>query len=394
MFKPRRTDNLRRQLVAASIAAPVVLALPRVARAETGVTGDKIVIGAFLPLQSGLAAGAAQMRDGADAYFKSVNDAGGIHGRKIEWLVENDSYNPQQAVAVAKKLADRDGVFAIVSSLGTANNLAALPFLVQRKVPVINPAGNHDLLTAPKDPYVFALLPSAGDIGRAMADYAMDKLNAKKIAILYQNDPFGKDPRDAATAAIEKRGLKMVGDASYIPADVDMSAQALALKASDPDAVIMVCIGKQGALMLKEAQRLSWKPKFLAHNTMADPITYELAGDALAGTSVLLFSATKDMNTPSVKEANAIVAKYHPTTQPGYWTSLGMGGAKAFVEAARRAGRDLTRAKLVQALYSFNRYEPGVLPPVDWTIKSHGGAKAFGFAVWRKGGALEVVQGW
>jgi ABC-type branched-subunit amino acid transport system substrate-binding protein len=186
----------------------------------------------------------------------------------------------------------------------------------------------------------------------------------------------------------------MVGDASYVPADVDMSAQTLALKAANPDAVIMVCIGKQGALVLKEAQRLSWKPKFLAHNTMADPITYDLAGDALEGTSVLLFSATKNMNTPAVKEANAIVAKYFPQTQPGYWTSLGMGGAKAFVEAARRAGRDLTREKLVNALYSFNRYEPGVLPPVDWNRTSHGGAKAFGFAVWRKGGDLQVVQGW
>src|SRR4051794_30914355 len=87
--------------------------------ADPGVTIDKVIIGSSLPLQSGLAAGATGMRDGADAYFKSVNEAGGVHGRKIEWLVENDSYNPQQAVGVVKKLVDRDGVFALVSTLGT-----------------------------------------------------------------------------------------------------------------------------------------------------------------------------------------------------------------------------------------------------------------------------------
>src|SRR5437868_1737440 len=92
--------------------------------AEPGVTKDKILLGAFLPLQGGLAAGANQMRDGADAYFKELNAKGGIFGRKVEWRVENDSYNAQQTIAVTKKLVDRDGVFAIVSTLGTATGLA------------------------------------------------------------------------------------------------------------------------------------------------------------------------------------------------------------------------------------------------------------------------------
>src|SRR5665647_812449 len=112
--------------VALALGAALGICIAAVA-AEPGITKDKIVIGAFLPLQSGLAAGASQLRDGADAYFKYVNDTGGIHGRKIEWVVENDSYDPQQTMAVAKKLVDRDGVFAIVSTLGTATNLAVLP---------------------------------------------------------------------------------------------------------------------------------------------------------------------------------------------------------------------------------------------------------------------------
>jgi ABC-type branched-subunit amino acid transport system substrate-binding protein len=332
-------NKLRRQILIAS-AAPI--ALPRVAwAAAPGVTKDRIVIGSYLPLQSGLAAGATQLRDGASAWFEHTNDQGGIHGRKIEWIVENDSYNPQQTAAVVRKLIDRDGVFAIVSTLGTATNLAVLPFLAQRKVPLINPAGGHEKLNAPSDPNVFGLLPVGQTIGDAMASYALDEMKGKRIAILFQNDPFGKDPRDGAVAALEKRGMKVVAEASYVPSDVDLSAQAVALRAGDPDVVLMMCITKQGALLLTEAQRLGWRPQFLAQNTMGDPITAELAGAALDGVRVILFTAIETMDTPAVIEANKIVEKYHPETKPGYWTYLGIAGAKVFTE--RCASSNLSR---------------------------------------------------
>jgi ABC-type branched-subunit amino acid transport system substrate-binding protein len=178
-----------------------------------------------------------------------------------------------------------------------------------------------------------------------------------------------------------------------VPSDVDLSAQAVALKSADADAVILSCITKQGALFLKEAQRLGWKPKYVAQNTMGDPITADLAGTALDDVNVVLFTATETMNTPAVKEANEMMAKYHPETKPGYWSYLGIAGAKAFVEGARRAGPDLTRAKLLEAFYTFGRFEPGVVPPITWSKESHGGPTTFGWAVW-KGGKLTVSEGW
>ncbi len=382
----------RRQLILAAGAAPALLS-GRAWASDPGVSKDTIRIGSFLPLQSGLSAGATQLRDGASAYFKFTNDQGGVHGRRIEWIVENDSYNPQQTVAVLRKLIDRDGVFAIVSTLGTATNLAALPFLAQRRIPIINPAGGHEKLNAPTDPNVFGLLPVGQTIGDAMANYAVDELKGRRIAILFQNDPFGKDPRDGAVAALEKRGLKVVSEASYVPSDVDLSAQAVALRAGNPDVVLMMCITKPGALLLAEAARLGWKPQFVAQNTMGDPITADLAGPALEDVRVILFTAIETMDTPAVKEANAMVTKYHPETKPGYWTYLGIAGAKTFVEGARRAGPDLTRDRLMQALYKLGRFDPGVVPPVQWSEKSHGGPTTFGWAQW-KGGRLGVTKGW
>jgi ABC-type branched-subunit amino acid transport system substrate-binding protein len=389
----KKTDQQRRTLLAAGLGVGAYALSPLAFAADPGIKKDKIIIGAYLPLQSGVAAGATQVRDGADAYFRHINETGGIHGRKIEWIVENDSYNPQQALAVAKKLVDREGVFAIVSTLGTATNLAVMPYLNQRGVPLINPIGGSAKFNDPTDPNVFGLLPVGQKIGEAMVLHAVESLKAKRVAVFFQNDPFGKDPRDGAAEALQKRGLQVVAEASYAPSDVDVSAQVNALRAANPDVVLLSCITKHGALFTKEAQRLGWKPAMLASNTMGDPVTLDLGGDSLEGLQVILFTALETMDTPAVKEANALVTKYHPQTKPGYWSYLGIAGAKVFVDAAKKAGPDLTRAKLMQAMYGFGNYQPGVVPPVNWSKASHGGPTTFGWAVW-KGGKLTVTKGW
>jgi ABC-type branched-subunit amino acid transport system substrate-binding protein len=369
--------------------------LPRAAwSAEPGVTKDKIILGSFLPLQSGLAAGATQMKEGCDAYFKSVNESGGVNGRKIEWIVENDSYNPQQTAAVVKKLVDRDDVFALVSTLGTVTAVAVLPFLAQRGVPIVNPAGGHMLLNKPTDKNVFGILPMSSEIGESMVDFAVTKLGAKRIAIFFQNDQFGKDQRDGAVAALKKLNMEPVAEASYVPSDVDVSAQAVAIKQADPEVIILGVIPKHGALFVKEAQRLGWKPKMVGHNTVADPVVLDLAGaEALEGVYVNLMTAVDSMDTPAVKKANEILAKYYPQTKPGYYPYLGMAGGIIIVEAIKRAGNDLTRAKLISSLEGLGHFEPGVLPPIDWSATYHGGPKSFGYAQW-KGGKVVVLQGW
>jgi branched-chain amino acid transport system substrate-binding protein len=388
------TKSRRSLLSLAAASAAVALAPAAAWSAEPGVTKDKIVLGSFLPLQSGLAAGATQMKEGCDAYFRYINDQGGVNGRKIEWIVENDSYNPQQTAAVVKKLVDRDEVFAIVSTLGTVTNLAVLPFLRQRGVPIVNPAGGHKLLNKPTDKNVFGILPLSSEIGESMADYAVSKLGAKRVAIFFQNDQFGKDQRDGAVEALKKHNMKTVAEASYVPSDVDVSAQVVALKQANPDAVVLGVIPKHGALFVKEAQRLGWSPKIIGHNTVADPVVLDLAGaKALEGVYVNLMTAVSTMDKPAVQKANEILAKYYPRTKPGYYPYLGMAGGIIIVEAMKRAGPDLTRAKLISSLESLGHFEPGVMPPIDWSASYHGGPKTFGYAQW-KDGKLVVLQGW
>jgi len=384
----------RRTVLTMLAAGTGAAAMPRFAFAEPGITKDKILLGSFLPLQSGLAAGATQMKEGCDAYFRSINEAGGVNGRKIEWIVENDSYNPQQTAAVVKKLVDRDEVFAMVSTLGTVTAVAVLPFLAQRGVPIVNPAGGHKLLNKPTDKNVFGILPLSSEIGESMAEFAVKKLGAKRVAIFFQNDQFGKDQRDGAVKALEKLHLTAVAESSYVPSDVDVSAQAVALKQANPDVVILGVIPKHGALFAKEAQRLGWKPKMVGHNTMADPVVLDLVGpEPLEGVYVNLMTAVSTMDKPAVKKANELLAKYYPNTKPGYYPYLGMAGGIIIVEAMKRAGNDLTRAKLITSLEGLGHFETGVLPPIDWSASYHGGPSTFGYAQW-KAGKLDVIQGW
>lgn len=361
--------------------------------ADPGITKDTITLGAFLPLQSGLGAGASQLRDGADAYFKYVNDKGGIHGRKIKWLVENDSYNPQQTMAVVKKLVDRDEVFAIVSTLGTATGVAVLPFVLQRGVPFIACLSGSPLLVDSKEKWVFGVAPLGLQMGGSLGEYAADTLKAKRVAIFYQNDQYGKDGRDGAVVALEKRGLKPVGEANYVPSDVDVSSQVLKLKESNPDAVVLYSIPKHVSLFLKEAQKLGWKTKFLSDNPMTDPIMVDLAGSALDGLIVNFFTAISDMPDPLVKQANEILAKYYPKTGPGYYSYQGMVGAILFAEAAKRVGADLTREKLVKALESLKDFKTGITSPITYGPGDHFGADQFGFAVWESG-KMKLLKGW
>jgi branched-chain amino acid transport system substrate-binding protein len=158
--------------------------------------------------------------------------------------------------------------------------------------------------------------------------------------------------------------------------------------------VILGIIPKHGALFAKEAQRLGWKPKMVGHNTMADPVVLDLAGpEALEGIYVNLMTAVSTMDKPAVKKANEMLAKYYPNTKPGYYPYLGMAGGIIIVEAMKRAGNDLTRAKLITSLEGLGHFETGVLPPIDWSTSNHGGPKTFGYAQW-KAGKLDVIQGW
>lgn len=358
-----------------------------------GVTKDKIKVGAFQPLSGILAAEAKQVVEGARAYFNYVNDNGGIHGRKIEYLAENDNYDPQQAVAVSKKLVERDEIFAMVAPLGTATGMAVLPYLVRQNVPLIGSlSGSTELLNS-KERLVFGVMLEGQVAGAEAANWGINELKPQKAAIFYQNDKFGKDGKDGMEQALKKANIPIVDLVGHLTTETDLSAMVVKLKQANPDTVFIYSIPKPTAMFLKEAQKMGWKPNMVGANPIAHPDTGRLAGDAVNGLYVVFYTALGDFTDPLTVEKINILKKYSPEAVVGYYAFHGMVGAILTTEGLKRTGPDVTVDKFIQAMETLKEFDTGLVPPVTYEPGKHSGTSRFAVAEW-KDNKMVVIKKW
>ena len=186
-MEPTQAALSRRDL--GRLAAASLLAAPAVARAA----GEAIVIGYVGPLSGSLSLLGISVRDGLNTWVMAVNDAGGVAGRKVTLIAEDDGYDPARTVAAGKKLAEQDKVAAIVAPAGTAGTKALLPLVQASKLPLLFPYAFSHALTDPTQTYVFTTLPEVRVQMAVLADYILTTLKQRKIAAVYQNDAFGQD---------------------------------------------------------------------------------------------------------------------------------------------------------------------------------------------------------
>ena len=188
--------------------------------------------------------------------------------------------------------------------------------------------------------------------GRTLANYAVDKLGAKSVAIWYQNDDFGKDELAAVTEELKKRNMELVAALPYNPTDLDFSSSVLQLRQAKPDVVILAPAQKPLSQFLKDAQKLALKTQFLVSYAAADISVSKLAGPAAEGVifSSYQTSAVADDSDPKMKELKAFAAKYLPGKDVTTYMYLGTYMAQLAVEALNRAGPDLTPEKVIAAM--------------------------------------------
>src|SRR5687768_2683572 len=237
LLAPRsRSRDLRRTLPPAVVATAVVAALAAAgaqgrsaAGADPGVTAREVLIGGTVPL-SGVAAAYASVARGAEAYFKYVNARGGVNGRRIRYVYYDDAYNPQQTVQQVRRLVQEDDVFAVFNSLGTEHNLAVRAFLNQARVPHVFPASGattfgRDWRRYPMTTAGFQ--PSYLAEGRIYGKTIGGIKRRSRVAVLYQNDDYGKDVLNGLKQGLRfyGRGGRVVGQQSYEITEVDVSSQ-------------------------------------------------------------------------------------------------------------------------------------------------------------------------
>lgn len=361
-----------RKLAPLVLSAAMVLAMGSAQAQETpGVTADTVKIGSWIALSGPIAIYGVPLRAGADAYFKAVNDAGGINGRKIDWIVEDNAYNPQQTIAIARKLITSDNIFAAVLPHGTAQSAAAFPFAIeQHKLPILLPYGQAINWYEPDPiPGVLGLHvlyeTQAEALGRMAVQDGHKKImttfgaHAAFEAVANYVEPGAKaiDPN----ATVEKLAVKM-GTTDYGPIALDISRKA-------PDAIVAIQTLQEVALLAKSLRQQGSNVQIYVYAPAVANATIELGGEFVEGLKSTSLTTSPLDDTPAAKEYRDNLAKYFPDQKPDFISYLGYGAAKIFGEALRRSKEPLTRESIINGFYALDGYDSGIFPPVEYSAE-------------------------
>ena len=355
------------------LLSAAALALSFSARAENGVTADKIVLGQAAVFSGPAAQLGIQMRNGIKAYFEYVNERGGIYGRKLELVSEDDKYEPSVAPQASKKLIEEHKVFALIGYVGTPTGVAHLPVVTQAKVPLVGMFTGAEALRVPFNRYIFHVRASYYDETEKIVEQVVST-GGHKISVFMQDDAYGEAGRKGTEIALTKRGMKIHSLGKFERNTLKVQEAVKTINASLPDAVVMIGAYAACAEFIKDMRKAGsgatfYNVSFVGSKALADALGPEGSGVAISqvvpypwGTSV-----------PVVKEYQAASKKagltdYNFSAMEGFLT------AKVMVEGLRRAGKNLTREGLVNALESMQDVDLGGFY-VGYSPKVHTGSK-------------------
>ncbi len=355
---------------------------PAAAGDRTGVTDTTVTIGTHTPLTGPAAAGYSSISAAATAYFAYLNEAGGVHGREIEFIVKDDGYNPANTQTVVRELVQQDEVFAIVNGLGTATHQSVLDFLNQNKVPDLFVASGSTAWNQPeKYPYTFGFNADYVVEGAALARYAADEMPDAAVCMLGQDDDFGDDFLTGLELALGADGV--THSERYSVSNQDVTAQIGALQAAGCEVVTLATINGFTALAVGTAAQLGWFPQWMASSSGADyPTLVGYLGDAapqlLQGFIGTNYSPMADDDWVTLfREIND---EYNDAAPFDGNTIYGMSVAHAFAEALAAAGEDPTRESLVEAVTSGELKGNGIVP-LAFSADSHAAYLAVGITM-------------
>lgn len=347
----RRLERFGLGLVAIALALGVVPARA----ADPGVSDNEIVIGLFAPLSGPLIGYGLDPLQAAKMIYDEANAAGGINGRKLRLVVEDDKCTPGDLVAAVKKLVTVDHVFLVHGGSCTAALAGAQEFVSREKVPLVMLNAAGDNLVFPPTPYIFGSFQGTQRVyGAALAEFAAKTLKAKRIAIIVHDDDYGKANLAAAKAVTEKNGGEVVA-VERIPANItDVTAPVLTLRAAKPDAIISGAYPAPAVLIAQKYGELGMTATPLLQSTQGIPTPAVFAKNVGSDDALQNFYYTwafTDVGDAALhqKWVDRYKAAY-PEREPGPFMITGLPSALAVVAALRAAGRDLTRASFLQAM--------------------------------------------
>lgn len=374
---------LRRRDAVIALAATTCAPWVRAA-ADSGVSAKEILLGQFAALSGPAAELGKRMQVGIEVCFRAINAAGGVHGRALRLVSRDDGYEPERAVAAVKALIGEDKVFALVGSVGTPTNLAAVPVINQEGIPLIGPFTGAQALREPLNRNLFHVRASYFDETERIVQH-LTTVGVTKIGVFYQNDSYGKAGLDGVTRAMAKRNLKLAMAATVERNTTDVTRALDELTKTLPEAVVQISAYKSCAAFIKQARAKAYGGQFFNVSFVGSKALADELGDA--GTGVTISQVVPFPYIPS----SAVVRDYQQRMGEAGgkdydFSSLeGFIAAKVLAEGLRRAGRNLTRDSLTSGLESLRDWDMGGFN-ISYGPQDHEGSRFTDLTIIARGG--------
>jgi branched-chain amino acid transport system substrate-binding protein len=350
---------------AAVVASVAVTAASGAQRLDPGVTSTSIKVGGTFPL-TGFASLYKTIPAAEKAYFDYVNDHGGVNGRKIDFTILDDAYDPSKTVPLVQQLIS-DKVFAVYGSLGTAPGLATWGTLNQQKIPQVGLATGDSYwgFSYKKYPWTTGWQPDYPGEGKVYGRYIVANMPNAKIGVLFQNDAFGKNYYAGLRVGLGAKKGNVVDAESYDATNPSVTQQILAMKSKGADTLVVFGTPTPTITALVTAAKVGWTPSATFIGNVSANRIFMLAAaasganvDGVISTSYVA-SATTQQNLAGVKLATSIITQYAPSLLPSFQRGdgnimYGLGSAWTFVYGLQHAGKTPTRVGLMKALHSLN----------------------------------------
>jgi ABC-type branched-subunit amino acid transport system substrate-binding protein len=350
-----------------TVAAGLIAASGTIAWAEDGVTPNEILLGGTNASTGAIAAACGPEVQGALAYFKLINDAGGVNGRHIRYEVLDDAYSAQRATGNIRRLTQQDKVFAVFNGCGTATAAAALSALERTDIPYLFPYAGLDRLVEPPKPTIFSLLPQYSSQLAAIIPHIIAESKPQTAALFSFNIAGHEAVRAAARQALERGGVRVLADTLMEVTSPDRASFALQARNLNPDLLIINDSSPGAARFVLELQRQNWKPHVITGVSTLTDDSFLRAVSGAADGLVVAPGMVLPPTAPGAQECVRALSAFDAKVTPSHYSMFGCLSARVFVEALRRIKGDPTRAGLVAALDGMRDLETGISGGITFT---------------------------
>lgn len=323
------------------------------AYAETGVHADRVVLGQSAALDGPASALGRDFNLGILSAFAEANRNGGVHGRRLELIARDDGYEPTRAIANTHELLNRHEVFALIGEVGTPTSRSVVPITEQLGVPFLAPFTGAEFLRDANLSSVINLRASYHEEAERGIAYLVDEIGLRRVAVLFQDDTFGREGLEAVTRALRRRNLEPAADATYRRNTTAVKRAALELRAARPEAVFIVGAYAPAAEFVRVCHRIGFRPAFITLSFVGSTALAAELGDSGEGVLITqVMPLFTDESHPLVRRFHAALVAHAPEAKASFGVLEGYAAGRLVVTALEALGPEVTRAGFLELLRS------------------------------------------